>query len=447
MEDTKMNYIHSALESIQFQKTYLFNDLVTTVKALRALDKSISDKAFYYTKEMTDITDVIKKHTNLTFRVIDGRSLHVLVPRLSQTIFDNSHYLKWLEEVNNKEIDLSGDLRRVLAALKTDSIEGSVNLKESRVDGVFAKVLCHLGLPRKLINYGTISDEELAAGILHEVGHVFTTFEYLSRTATTNQALGIMLKTMDGTDSFSDRKIVFTACRDKLKLSEDAYKLIENEKDKDKVTMVVYNDRITHAKSELGFSVYDSVSCEYLADQFAARHGAGKHSVTLLDKLISADMPNESSSYFTVLLGTTAVVCASFAVLGSVVTVLLILVSLVYTVNKGVDDSISNTYLDLHDVYDNDYIRMSRIKHQLVQRLKESNVDKEERQTIVNYIEEIEPVIKKYVNKDNLKLRNKVAFFFRPGYKRAYEYTVLQKELEALGNNDLYVMSEKLKLI
>jgi hypothetical protein len=184
-----------------------------------------------------------------------------------------------------------------------------------------------------------------------------------------------------------------------------------------------------------------------LADQFAARHGAGKHSVTLLDKLISADMPNESSSYFTVLLGTTAVVCASFAVLGSVVTVLLILVSLVYTVNKGVDDSISNTYLDLHDVYDNDYIRMSRIKHQLVQRLKESNVDKEERQTIVNYIEEIEPVIKKYVNKDNLKLRNKVAFFFRPGYKRAYEYTVLQKELEALGNNDLYVMSEKLKLI
>jgi hypothetical protein len=37
--------------------------------------------------------------------------------------------------------------------------------------------------------------------------------------------------------------------------------------------------------------------------------------------------------------------------------------------------------------------------------------------------------------------------FFSSEHKRDFEYMKLQKDLELIGNNDLYVMSEKLKLI
>ncbi len=37
--------------------------------------------------------------------------------------------------------------------------------------------------------------------------------------------------------------------------------------------------------------------------------------------------------------------------------------------------------------------------------------------------------------------------FFSSEHKRDFEYMRLQKDLELLGNSDLFVMSEKLKLV
>ena len=430
-----MSKYHAALESIQFQKTGLFKDITECVKKIRTLNKNQKDSAYYNSAEVNSLSAVIEKYTGVLFEFVDGEGPAVFVPRLAQTVLDDSEMLIQISEMYD-DFEVNYDLQRVLKTLNAQAVNGTVDLKNSKVTGIFTKIKCKMILPKNYTHNKSFLDEELAAVILHELGHVFTSFEYLSRTATTNQALSIMLRMMDKTVRDEDRKMVFAKAKEKLKMDEGSYKLITDEKNKNVVTLVVMNERIQQSKSELGQSIYDINSCEYLADQFAARHGAGRYLVSALDKLIEHD--SDSGNYFAMLIGGIFVFLTPLSIATGV------FVSLIAIVFIGL---VAKSYSDVGSTYDNNHARLSRIKHQMIQRLKEPNVDKDEKETIVKYIQEIDPVINKYVNDTNLKLRNKIAFFFSSDHKRAYEYTVLQKELEALGNNDLYVMSEKLKLI
>lgn len=83
----------------------------------------------------------------------------------------------------------------------------------------------------------------------------------------------------------------------------------------------------------------------------------------------------------------------------------------------------------------------------MIQRLKQTDAQEDEKKYILNYLDEVEPIIKKYSDDNSLKLRNRVAFFFSKKHKYDFEYMSLQKDLEQMGNSDLFVMSEKLKRI
>lgn len=442
-----MTQVHPSLESIQFQKTDLFEGIVRCIGKIRKTDHKAAEKLYYQSNEVKELSEVIKKHTGITFEFEDSSGgLAVYVPRLDQTIFDRDVVLNYKKSMID-EFELHYDLKRVLNALGKDVINGTVDLKSSKVTGVFADIKCKMFLPRAYIYWRAASNEELAATILHEIGHVFTSFEYLTRSASTNQALAIMLRVMDQSIGFEDRRIVFSKAKVILKLDDEAYSLIEKEPDPKTVAMVVISNAVKRSKSELGKSVYDLTSCEYLADQFATRHGAGKHLVTFMDKMGVYDNSKSTVDYFGAIWGRVFGLSLLIAIpLGSIaaLTASFAIISVIWTT---IGLSSVNTQRDLSDEYDNDYSRFSRIKHQMVQRLKESGVSADEKKMLITHIEEIDPIIKKNLSDTNVKLRNKIAMFFSSEHKRDFEYMKLQKDLELIGNNDLYVMSEKLKLI
>ena len=434
-------YKNPALESIQFQKSDLFNEITQCISKMR--DKSkVKAKDFYDSPEIKELSQVISKYTGITFGFGDcdfGPATYI--PRLDQHIFDDVENIKIFQQFWDG-YDLHYDLRKVLKALDTDLIDGTVSLKEAKVTGFFTKLKCWMFLPRDYLFDTTFINEELAAIVLHEVGHVFTSFEYLDRTVTTNQALGVMLKTMDNSTNSQDKKVVFAKAKDKLNLDDDAFKIILDSNDKDLVTLVVMNQQIEDCKSELGASVYDVVSCEFLADQFSARHGAGRYLVTGLDKLFSRGMTNASAIYLSATINsvliTLSLVISGGPVIGLAVAVLAVLgmaTNAVYTASK----------LDTEFIYDNSLTRLNRIKHQMVQRLKDPGAGNDEKKYILNYLDEVEPVIKKYAGDNDVKLRNRIAFFFSKKHKYDFEYMSLQKDLEEMGNSNLFIMSEKLK--
>lgn len=436
-----MSNHNPALESIQFQKTDLFVGIANCIKDIRKLSGAMSNPAFYSSAQVAELGAVIKKYTGIVFEFEDSNfGPAVYVPRLKQHIFDDDKELSEFQ-LFISEFDLNYDIRRAMKALDKDVLDGTVDLRNSKVTGVFSDIKCKMFLPRNYIGNMKYADEELAAVILHELGHVFTGFEYLSRSASTNQALSIMLRVMDKTVNFEDRKIIFGKAKDKLKLDDDAYKLIEDQKDPQLVTMVVMNEAIQKSKSELGQSVYDVVSCEYLADQFAARHGAGKYLVTALDKIIGAGDGTGSNTYFNMFFA--AVLSLNVLFIGAMAVAPVIISFFVIMLGF----SIARSHTEVSFIYDNTYTRYSRIKQQMVQRLKSTDITSDEKKVIVQYIEEIDPIIKKHITENNVKLRNKLAFFFSSKHKRDFEYMSLQKDLELIGNNDLYLMSEKLKLI
>ena len=436
-----MSQVHLALESIQFQKTDLFVGITNCIENIRKLSPKLDDKKFYKMPQVQELSDLIKTSTGILFEFAHHEyGPAVFIPRLDQHIFDAPGELEGMKEAFS-EFDTNYDLRRVLKLIDKDIIHGTVDLKASKVSGVFSDIKCKMFLPKDYLFNQKFLNEELSAIVLHELGHVFTSFEYLSRSVATNQSLAIMLKAMDATVKFEDRKMVFGKAKEKLGMSDEAYKLIENEKDINKVTMVVMGEAIRESKSELGASVYDMVSCEYLADQFAARHGAGKFLVTALDKLMDGGL---SGMFFTVLMTTISYLflpVVFLAMTGSlpVAGVAFIIFSILQFV--------SGSYDDTHGIYDNNYMRYSRVKHQMVQQLKDPSTDPEEKKVLITYIDEIDPIIKKNLSDTNVKLRNRIAMFFSSEHKRDFEYMKLQKDLELIGNNDLYVMSEKLKLI
>lgn len=438
-----------SLESIQFQSTDLFKGIVTCIKDIRKLSPRLNEKVYYGSKEVKDLSAVIKKYTGLTFVFEDSNEgPSVYAPRLDQTIFDNVAILEMRASMNSG-FDLNYDLKRMLSSLGKDLIKGTVSLKDSKVTGDLAEIECKMFLPRNYIYWPKALDEELAAIVLHEIGHVFTHFEYLTRSTTTNQSLALMLRLSDKTDSYTDKKLLLGKIKEKMNLDSETVSMLEKETDKTNITTIFLQQSIKASKSELGKSVYDNTACEYLADQFATRHGAGKYLVTFTDKMSAFSSSKISAiDYFGSTSAKLIAVCTgSLLLFGLPAAIAASAVSLLVLLQMSIGFNKAYSELEVQDTYDNDYMRFSRIKHQMIQRLKDEGISPDERKMILEYIEEVDPIIKKNLSDENVKLRNKIAMFFSSEHKRDFEYMRLQKDLELLGNSDLFVMSEKLKLV
>ncbi len=437
-------YKNPALESIQFQKSDLFNEITQCIKSMRNL-KTVNRQGILEGPEINNLIGVISKHTGLGYTFVDnGYGFTAYTPILNQHIFDrNSDAGKFAQA--DQEVDYHYSVRKIMEAMKVDILQGEVSLKESKVTGFFCDLKCYMSIPRFMLNDKTWLDEELAAFVLHELGHTFTSFEYLSRTVTTNQALSLMQRTMDKTSSYEDRKIIIATATqaEKIKLDADAQKLLLGDVTPEMMTLIVINQQIEACKSELGASVYDLVSCEYLADQFAARHGAGRYLITALDKCATRGADVEVSGFYfrtgiNMMLVGLGVAGMGLPVFGFAMGVF----SLLLGTGKWAYD---NSEFEMTHGYDNDLTRMNRIKHQMVERIKDPACPVEEKKFILSYIDEVEPVIKKYQGQNNPKLKDRIAFFFSKKHKYDFEFKAFQKDLEELGNNDLFIMSEKLK--
>lgn len=433
---------HAALESIQFQKSDLFNEITVCISKMRDKGK-VKDNKFYDSPEIKELSDVIFKYTGFNFKFEDSNDgFATIIPSLNQHIFDDTNTLVFLKKYLDN-FDLHNDVTSIIKALNVDVISGSISLKSARVTGLFSKLECMLFLPREYLLDSTFTSEELSAMALHEIGHVFITCEYLDRSVNTNQALSAMLRIMDKSSNYEEKKIIFTKAREKISLDDDAFKTIIQSKDKNLVTLVVMNQQIEACRSELGASVYDVTSCEYLADQFAARHGAGRYLVTALDKTYNRDKPMPSVSYMA--MGIASAAAAGLYLLAGPVAGMAGLVMLINVSLLTISEIKADSKSDVEWVYDNELTRLNRIKHQMVQRLKDPSTCKKEKNVIVNYLEEVEPIIKKYAGQNDIKLRNRIAFFFSKKHKYDFEFMSLQKDLEEMGNSNLFIMSEKLK--
>jgi len=409
-------------ESISFQPDKLFKLLIKDIENLKDLN-NLKDEDFYKSKELLKIAGTIKDETGIYVELYSSEKPSVDVPALSakNVLNRNNDFISLIDS------DKEEDTKKLLYELKKPVIEGTVNLSKSKVTGDFCKIKNMIGMPRRILQSSGIYTPNLAAAvILHELGHVFVFMEFLSRTVSTNQVLAAVTRSLDKRDIGLKRNMLLTVAADTLNMSKEKRDILFKAENSQTATVIMIDAASEKCRSELGKSVYDNNSFEFLADQFAAKHGAGR------DLVIAMDDVEKSGSYLAINLTVSSAVLASILYLSPLSPALWLTV-------------IASCFSVGVDLYDTPKDRFERIKHTLIDRLKDKSLSKEIIQNLQQQIIDIENIISNYT--DNRNVIELLAYYIRPSYRDAQKYEKLQKQLEKLANNDLFAKAALLKTI
>ena len=408
-----------------FQKTPHF-----TTKQIKY--SPMSDLIMKYTGLNIDFDDYLRQDHNAFVVIPDINKNNVLWNDISPVIFKNMDF-------------------KALCS-KHDELNGSVNLKTSKVSGIFSKFKATIGLGNgfwKKNELIVITPQEVAAVILHELGHVFTSYLFLLEAVKTNIVLSSL-----------NRENFFNCSKDKkIKLLKELEQTMDIRVD-DKETLAVCEDKlvysvlisntITTRRSDLKTPTYDERTMEFVSDQFAAMHGAGIHLVAGLQKILVkyGVLYDRKMSVVKITLLYYATMYSYFSgtlqIIGKVDVIKYIAGMFSFIVSFAGFLTIAILPLIKPDLYDPPLVRFNKIKEQYVNALRDRSLSNSDKQQLIKDIETIEDCIKftgRYP--DIFKFIYNVLV---PWGRRQQSVAKLQNDYESLAYNPFYVASAKLSV-
>jgi hypothetical protein len=342
---------------------------------------------------------------------------HVLLSRWGD------HYRHYM--VTNVDAD------RLIAESRTRPV-GRVDRKNGRVSGVFSEVESTVGLPVTLFAK-KFTAGEVAALTLHELGHLFALFDLVSHALTTNQILAGLSKKLDQSAGIKDREAVLAKVKSVAELKDLDVEMLARSNDRKVVELVVVSSIARELQSELGMPLFDTNSFEALADQYAVRMGAGRELVTAQEKI------NRAAGH----IAYRGWIAWLFTEALKVILLLAVPLSLGGTWSMLMASCTADSTGGENEAYGSVKTRYGRIREQLVEAMKNSELDKEAQ---VSYAEDIEAIdeILATVN-DRRQLFSYLADFLSPSRRQRISQEKLQRELEGIANNDLFVKAAALR--
>lgn len=405
-------------------KSKLFEGLSEELKHLK---NDINKNKKQVAKRMSAINVLVKKTTgiNLILGISESTQINAYVfpPKIDKN--------NPLININNRPFYNNSDFKKVVTS-SSGVLNGQVDRKKSMVSGDFSKIPIKAFLTAGLIKNikPGFSEKELAAILIHEIGHVFTYFEYLGTYITTNFVLQHTTREIFKTNETTRRYEILEETEQLLKMEiEDKDQLTSVDK-KTVLQTVILSNKVKQVENELKSKSYDHTAYEMLSDQFAARHGSGRALATGLTKLNKHSTSLMSDEQFSIYLTELYIGYGLFTVFTfGAFAFVTVLVSLLFDFSK--------------ETYDKPGDRLRRIRNDLVSQIKESN-DPDIKKELISQKESLDLMLGKY--KDRLTFEERLNMLLRPDIKKQHNQKLLQKELEDLVTNDLFVQSEKFKL-
>jgi hypothetical protein len=414
-----------ALESIEFQRDQmLFKELSACIGEIQKLNaKEVADSDL-----SLQFAGIIKHHTGINLTIDWKASALACVPPMANpnNVFWNRLDL-WVRDVIG-----TADADKILSDPSKKPI-GTVDLKRGKVGGVFSEMTCQLWAPAEMFTSKSYTPQEKAAGVIHELGHLFGFFEYMAATLTTNWILSAIAKQYDTSTNVKDREVLLTKIKSAAKLKELDTEALAKSNSKKVVEVVVISSYARELKSEIGSNVFDLNGWEAMADQYAARQGAARDVVTFLDKLYREGGSIKYRGLLTYLF------VEAMKIAGVVLAPFTAGFTLVVTASLMMMDSV-----DLSDrLYGTLQTRFGRMRDQLVAELKEPGLDDERQKALAQDIQTIDDLLKELPERQ--QLLGYIVDFCSPFQRKRISQEKLQRELEQLAHNDLFVRAANLK--
>lgn len=332
---------------------------------------------------------------------------------------------------------------------KTTKIEsiGSVNLKNGTVAGIFSKFPVKIGLGSLYLTGmdgidSPFTADEVAAILIHEIGHAFTTFEYLGRTVMTGLVIGSSVRNTAGiTDSKERTKVIMKAANNVNMMVDESFIAEALKKHGSNADVVLLCEHIKNMNKLSKTNSYDARNCEQIADQFAVKHGAAAALGSGLEKLhkFSYDI-NYRSTFMYVTMEIMKFIGLMFlgtALLGGGLIMIAVGLIVFVSANPG------------NKIYDDPKDRLIFLKRQLIDDLKQLDHQKVKNDVVIkdimNAITSLDDRIEDV--KDRKSFMTAVYDTITPWGRNREQQEAKQKLLEESLNNDLFITAAKLATI
>lgn len=411
------------LEAVAYQSGRLFIDLTAAVAQLRKADVLNTESI-----SKAEIPEIVKLHTNMriSFDVAPNLNLgaYIQLPAI-----DTNHPF-----VSNHWRGMSDDVGVSLIRALGGQMHGSVDKLNCKVSGVYKDIQGDVVMGNGLIRDSSFSDAELASIIMHELGHLFTYFEYLGTVVMSSHVVGGIAKSMYGIDSYDKRLDTLKEADQILgvdTLNREAIASSPTPKGRSLMAQAIYLSTLAaKSRSDTGLNVYEMRSCEQLADQFVTRHGSGGRDLaTALDKMYRKFWSRSamSTAEYTIWEITKLILF-----IGGLFIFPVILTIYVLVVNPA------------RKIYDDPAARLKFIRQQMVDSLKDKTLTDIRRSQILSDIDAVG------VLEANLDDKRSLFELFwttiMPSGRTALSQEATQKQVEALINNELFVAASKFKV-
>lgn len=410
-----------SLEYLSFQD----DDTVKTLKQqLRPLlaNGVFSTQAVYESGIEKTLRERFKM--NIEFSVIETKEANAFaeIPPIK-----NDHVFRGF--TGNPSPDEYG---RLLSSFDTKNFNrGSVNIADLTVSGVFTKIPVIVGITTGHLKH-PYTDEEIIATILHEIGHIWTTFFYLLHSSLANFITQATAAACVGATSDKTREVILA--RGYRIMGVDGVGVKEHlhqTQDQIQLTMqtVYINDTMRLLRSETGYGMYEIRCAEQLADVFATRFGLGLANVKQLQKAY-----RQNWDIIDMHRGRSYMLAGLTALSQLVISPINVFNEIFFTNNR--DRNIS--------IYDSPKERIKLIRQSVIEDIKQGKLPDKVTKQLIKQVDEIKIIEENIVEYPSVIqwLKEK----FNPNTRRVKENIQIQKDLEELICNDVYLSSKKFEL-
>ena len=433
-----MNKLRAALEAIDFQGPEFANKLISLFEIILA---STTAKLATESKALKEVVDLTFKTTgikiDLTFE--NDYDSYTYTPYINGSHIFTDPMFRGFE---------TNDTNRLLTLMQNFKSRTYVDLKNAKVGGFFSEVVSPIYLGWQEMQYINASAKECVAIFLHELGHIFTMYEFYTRTIFTNQALACVTRSLNSVSmqpSDPKHQYVLKKLGEIIDDNADYFQEISEIKDGTIITSVIIGKTFRPEFSDMKTIKYDYSSCEAQADAFAARFGLGRDLVTYLVKVNKTYGTAAYSSFerlniifvetVSLVFKPTLAISASI-VTGNLVYLLLLLITFMSVLLNG------ETFKDF--TYDDLKVRFARIKEQLVSSIKNQKVSNADKKLVLYSIKEIEAAMAEAKNTPSIY--RTISNFIFPFNRKLKNMIELQRDLEVLSANDIYSRAAELSL-
>lgn len=329
-------------------------------------------------------------------------------------------------------------------------LRGSLDLAKGRVSGVFSEIVNPLVVPAAAFTKDfPYSADEVAAVIIHEIGHVWSGYESIVNATSMNVIAATAAAAL--TNNKQDTVNVALVEESLSFLGVNAKETIEIARKaakRDDAYVVILKSAMdarqhymnSYSSNRWTGAVFNTLSdtTEFLADQFAARHGASVALASFLQKASAAN-PNWKQSVNAIastvmasgLLASLALTAGPTGVIPAIFVLGITSTTVGIASLHGADHSTT-----IHE-------RLGLLKQDLVQILKNPKINPKHRKELLGDLERIEGIRK--LSKENLTLSSFLSRHLIPSGRRAVKLRDFQRSLEELTNNPLFVASQKMR--